>query len=145
MPSTPSIFRDQIKAGPAVVADPHAADHGGGHGHGHGHTPGDLAPHVISPLVLIATFIALILLTGLTVGVTTWDFGYNINLIVALVIAVAKAVLVVLFFMHLKYDSPFYSVIVTLCLVFIGVFLIFTILDSGAYAPVLTPVNVQPG
>ena len=143
MPSTPSIYRDQISG----VVDPHAASHAPahGHGHGHGHTPGELAPHVISPLVLVATFVALILLTGLTVGVTAFDFGYNINLIVALSIAVVKAVLVVMFFMHLKYDSPFYSVIVTLCLVFVGIFIVFTILDTGAYAPILTPQNIQPG
>jgi len=26
-----------------------------------------------------------------------------------------------------------------------GIFIIFTILDTGAYAPILTPTNVQPG
>lgn len=144
MPSTPSIYRDQLTGLPAEAAavDPHA---GHAHGNAHGHAPGELVAHAISPLVLIGTFVALIILTGLTVGVTSFDFGYNINLIVALSIAVLKAVLVVMFFMHLKYDSPFYSVIVTLCLVFIGVFIIFTILDTHQYAPILTPVNVQPG
>ena len=145
MPSTPSIYRDQIEGtSDAAVAEPAHGGHGHGH-HGEGHVAGDIAPHVVSPAILIVVFVALLILTGLTVGVTTVDFGYNVNLIVALSIAVVKAVLVVLFFMHLKWDSPFYSVIVTLCLVFIGIFIVFTILDTGNYAPVLTPANVQPG
>ena len=146
MPSTPSIYREQIEGSPAAAVPAHAGHgHDDGHGHGPGHVPGDLHAHVVAPYILIAVFAALVALTGLTVGVTYFDFGYNINLIVALSIAVLKAVLVVLFFMHLKWDSPFYSFIVTLCLIFIGVFIIFTILDTGAYAPILTPTNVQPG
>jgi len=42
---------------------------------------------------------------------TKVDFGTNINLAVAMFIAVIKATLVVLFFMHLKYDKVFHTVI----------------------------------
>lgn len=48
---------------------------------------------------------ALLVLTAITVAVSYVDFG-NMNLVVAMVIASIKALLVALFFMHLKYESP---------------------------------------
>ncbi len=49
-------------------------------------------------------FGALLVCTGLTVGASYLEMGI-FNPIVALAIAVFKAVLVVLFFMHVKYSS----------------------------------------
>jgi cytochrome c oxidase subunit 4 len=49
-------------------------------------------------------FIALLVLTVLTVAVTRFDFG-NWNLVVAMLIASVKAMLVALYFMHLKYEK----------------------------------------
>ena len=60
--------------------------------------------HVASVRVLTATGGSLLLLTLITVGATRIDFGANINLAIAMAIAVLKASLVILFFMHLKYD-----------------------------------------
>ena len=48
-------------------------------------------------------------LTVVTVLATKVDFGTNINLAIAMLIAVVKATLVVLFFMHLKYDNKILS------------------------------------
>ena len=45
-------------------------------------------------------------LTVATVGVTYVDMG-RFNLVVALGVAAVKASLVGLYFMHLRYDSPF--------------------------------------
>ena len=125
MRSTPSIFREQV-SGESVA---HAAhdDHGGHH------------VHAVSPLILVGVFATLMILTVITVAVTGVDFGYKANLIVALGIAVVKAFLVVAYFMHLRYDSLFYTAIVGICMVFIGVFIITTILDTGEYQPNLAP------
>jgi cytochrome c oxidase subunit 4 len=60
--------------------------------------------HIVSPRVYVAVFLALMVLTGLTVFAATVDLG-GWNTPVALLIAVTKAVLVVLFFMHVKYSS----------------------------------------
>lgn len=61
--------------------------------------------HHIVPLRVYFTIItALFLLTGLTVWVAFQDFGIFNNL-VALTIAVIKALLVLMFFMHLKYSA----------------------------------------
>ena len=44
------------------------------------------------------------ILTGLTVWVATFDLG-RMNAVVALTIAVVKGLLVVLYFMHVRYSS----------------------------------------
>ncbi len=128
MQSTPSYFRDQIAKENAKAEAEHAH-------HGLG--------HIVPPFVLLTVFAALMVLTIITVAVTKIDFGYQYNLIVALAIAVVKAVLVVAYFMHLRYDSLFYTAIVGICMVFIATFILFTILDTGTYAPLLHPQPVQ--
>ncbi|MEE4166508.1 MAG: cytochrome C oxidase subunit IV family protein [Desulfocapsaceae bacterium] len=47
---------------------------------------------------------ALILLTGLTVAVSYVDWGF-LNVPIALFVASSKATLVLLFFMHIKYEG----------------------------------------
>jgi cytochrome c oxidase subunit 4 len=60
-----------------------------------------MSEHVTSRRVYYAVFAALIVLTYVTVVVSRIDLG-RFNTIVALTIAVTKAVLVVLFFMHVR-------------------------------------------
>ena len=55
-------------------------------------------------------FLALLGLTLLTVGVAFLDLG-SLNTIIALTIAVAKALLVLLFFMHLRYSSGLIGIV----------------------------------
>ena len=59
---------------------------------------------IVSPKVYALIFGALLVCTALTVGASYLEMGI-FNPIVALGIAVFKAVLVVLFFMHVKYSS----------------------------------------
>ncbi|HEY0193236.1 MAG TPA: cytochrome C oxidase subunit IV family protein, partial [Kofleriaceae bacterium] len=66
--------------------------------------------HVAPVKVLLATGSSLLVLTVVTVLATKVDFGANINLALAMLIAVIKATLVILFFMHLRYDKLFHSV-----------------------------------
>ena len=84
--------------------------------------------------VLLAVFAALTDLTVATVAVSWVNLG-NWNLVVALGIATLKASLVALYFMHLRYDNPFYALIFVTALVFLGVFLCLTLLDTLQYAP----------
>lgn len=53
---------------------------------------------------LLMVLMALFVLTALTVGASTLNLG-ALNVWLALVIAAAKASLVLLFFMHLKYEA----------------------------------------
>ena len=63
------------------------------------------APHVVSIKLYATIFGALLLLTLATAGAAFVDLGGELNSIVALTIALIKAVLVLLFFMHLRYSS----------------------------------------
>ena len=60
--------------------------------------------HVVSPKVYLTIVAALLLGTALTVWASFIDLG-PWNPVIALAIACTKAVLVVLFFMHVKYSS----------------------------------------
>ncbi|HUO08620.1 MAG TPA: cytochrome C oxidase subunit IV family protein [Phycisphaerae bacterium] len=88
--------------------------------------------HVVPFKILFAVFAALTLLTLITVGASYIDFG-ELNLIVALVIAVIKASLVVLFFMHLRWDRPFNAIVFVGCLIFVAIFLGFALIDTTQY------------
>jgi len=116
-------FRSLIAAG-----DPHAAPGDAGQD---GHHDG---PHVV-PVWLLAGVLAILLaLTVLTVAVTLVDLG-PLNIFVALGIAVVKSAFVVLYFMHLRWDSPFNSVIFLSALLFIAIFLAFAMMDTSEYRP----------
>lgn len=94
--------------------------------------------HVMPLRVLFGVFTVLLVLTVLTVGVTWVDLG-SFNLIIALAVAVAKATLVALYFMHLRYDQPFNALILVSTLVFLALFIGFALIDSSSYSPSLIP------
>ncbi len=56
--------------------------------------------------VYVAVFVVLILLTLTTTAVAFVDLGGNLNAVVAIAIAIFKALLVILYFMHLRYSRP---------------------------------------
>ncbi|MFY9938099.1 MAG: cytochrome C oxidase subunit IV family protein [Silvibacterium sp.] len=60
--------------------------------------------HIVGPKVYGIIFGLLLLFTATTVGASYLELG-TFNAVVALGIAVIKAVLVILFFMHVKYSS----------------------------------------
>jgi len=60
--------------------------------------------HVLPLKVYYAVFATLMVLTGVTVAVAYVDLG-AMNAVVALVIACFKAMIVVLYFMHVKYST----------------------------------------
>ncbi|HEY0009349.1 MAG TPA: cytochrome C oxidase subunit IV family protein [Tepidisphaeraceae bacterium] len=139
MRSTPSIFRQQV-AGPHGA---HSVSEATAEVTAHDHNPHGIG-HVVSPLILIGVFAALMVLTIITVAVTAIDLGYKANLIVALAIALVKALLVIAYFMHLRYDSLFYTAIVAGCMIFIAVFIFTTMLDTEQYHPIVQPTPVAP-
>ncbi len=60
--------------------------------------------HILPTRVYYTIFGILMLCTFITVQVAFFDLG-SLNVVAALTIAVFKAVLVVLFFMHVRYSS----------------------------------------
>jgi cytochrome c oxidase subunit 4 len=104
--------------------------------------------HVTGPKTYGAVLAALLVLTVITVGASYVDFG-AMNTVVALIIASIKGSLVALFFMHLRHDK-FNAVIFVGGLMFLAVFLIWTMFDMGTRTTVLpsnlkTPVQAFPG
>ncbi|HEX8130003.1 MAG TPA: cytochrome C oxidase subunit IV family protein [Pyrinomonadaceae bacterium] len=72
-----------------------------------------MSEHIVSKKLYFVIFGALMVLTALTVWVANIDLGSEkLNTVVALAIAVTKAVLVVLYFMHVRYSSRLTWVVV---------------------------------
>ena len=63
-----------------------------------------MSEHIVPTRTYYVIFLMLIVCTALTVWVAYLDLG-PLNTIAAIAIALFKAVLVVLFFMHVKYSS----------------------------------------
>lgn len=89
--------------------------------------------HIVPLWLLATTLVALLILTVITVGVTKYDFGPAINLWVAMIIATAKATLVGLYFMHLRYEKPIVAIVLIGSLLFVMLFIGLALMDSVAY------------
>ncbi len=94
--------------------------------------------HITPVGLLVGVFTALIVLTVLTVAVTYVDLGAA-NIWIALGVAVAKASLVALYFMHLRYDSPFNGLILVCAFLFLAIFIGISLMDTAEYQPNLKP------
>lgn len=82
------------------------------------------------PLAYTANLVGLLILTGVTVGASYINFGSNAaNIAIALTIATMKAILVALFFMHLRWDKPVNSIIAITGFLFLGIFITFDLID----------------
>ena len=90
-----------------------------------------MSGHVVPVKTYIAIFVALICLTALTTAVAYVDLG-RMNTVIALAIAVTKMLLVILFFMHVKYSPGLTRIVV------IAVFFWLSILVALSLADELT-------
>ena len=80
------------------------------------------AVHRVLPFrVYLTVWVSLILLTGLTVTVSYAELHVAIQ--IALMIATVKAALVMLYFMHLRYESRLYFVMLLVVLVTYAIFI----------------------
>jgi len=100
--------------------------------------------------VYVKTLVALLILTAITIGAAYINLGSG-NVVVALFIATIKASLVVLFFMHLRWDKPVYGIVAMAGFLFLGIFLMFDMMDQDTrnyYLPQnvhRTEVPLTPG
>lgn len=69
------------------------------------HNDHDELGHIVPFSVYRNVLVSLLVLTVITVAASRVDFGV-FNMVIAMFIASIKAMLVALFFMHLKYESP---------------------------------------
>jgi len=85
--------------------------------------------HVTPLSVYFGVASALFILTGTTIAVSFIPLG-GWNVVVALLIASIKGSLVALFFMHLYYDKKIYSIVFSMGLVFLSIFIALTMFDT---------------
>ncbi len=113
------------------------------HTHSHAHDPshagshGHSGPHVVSMKVLIATLLALLVLTVITVGAAGHPFlkASGLGIWVAMAVATVKAGIVMLYFMHLRYDSKFNTFAIISAILFVALFIFMCYLDTAEYKP----------
>ncbi len=105
--------------------------------------------HILSPALGLKVWLCLIALTVVTVAISRVDFGI-LNFPIAMAVASVKALLVVAFFMGLKYDSNENRVIFGGGLIFVAIFIILTSADlffrpagSVVTGPILAEVKSQ--
>jgi cytochrome c oxidase subunit 4 len=99
--------------------------------------------HVASVRLLLTVWIGLMFGTWLTVTASNIDLGF-LNIWIGLAIATAKALLVGLYFMHLRWDKPFNAFVFLAAFFFLFLFIGFAMMDSAHYQPALIP-GYSPG
>lgn len=85
--------------------------------------------HVVPVGTYLGIFLALIAMTGITTGVAYIDLGAA-NTVVALAIAVVKMLLVVLFFMHVKYSSGLTRLVIAAGFFWLAIMVAMTLSDE---------------
>lgn len=84
--------------------------------------------HIVPIKVYLSVFIALMVLMAATVAVAFVDLGIFSN-VVAMVIAIAKTTLIMLFFMHLRYNSRLIQIFAVVGFLFVLILVSFTVSD----------------
>ena len=88
-----------------------------------------MSEHIVPVKIYVTIFLSLLVGTALTVMAAFIDFPWQLNTIVAMTIATAKATLVVLFFMHVRYSTRLVWVIVAAALFWMAILFAFTLGD----------------
>jgi cytochrome c oxidase subunit 4 len=84
--------------------------------------------HILGYKALFLVWLILMILTAITVWVSRIDLGF-LNIFVALLVASTKALLVILFFMHLKYENRLFKFSVFLAFLILALFIGFVFFD----------------
>ncbi|HXN63953.1 MAG TPA: cytochrome C oxidase subunit IV family protein [Candidatus Acidoferrales bacterium] len=87
------------------------------------------AEHIVPVKTYVIIFLSLLFLTGLTTGVAYIDLG-PFNTVAALAIAVIKMLLVILFFMHVKYSPKLTKLVIVAAFFWLALLLTFTMADE---------------
>ena len=83
-------------------------------------------------------WVALMFGTWLTVSVTYFDFGF-LNIWIGLAIATGKALLVGLYYMHLRWDKPFNAFAFICSFAFLALMIGLMLMDTSQNLPEMIP------
>ena len=89
---------------------------------------GSTSIHLFEYSTLFKVLLALFALTGVTVGASYLDFG-KLNIWIALLIASCKGALVLLYFMHMKFEGKLLAWSFMGTIFFLGIMIGFTFWD----------------
>jgi cytochrome c oxidase subunit 4 len=84
--------------------------------------------HIVSTRVFLTVWMALLILTGTTVWVAGLNLG-ELSTAGSMLIATAKGLLVLFFFMHLKYEAPVFKVMASMAVLTLTVIILLTFTD----------------
>ena len=87
-----------------------------------------MSEKIVSKKVYFTIFALLLFFTFITVWVASIDLG-PLNTIVALTVAVTKAILVALWFMHIKYSNRLTQIVVASGLFWLVIMIALTLFD----------------
>jgi cytochrome c oxidase subunit 4 len=87
--------------------------------------------HIVRRSTYYAVSGALAVLLALTIAASYVDLG-TLNVVVAIGIATAKAVLIVLYFMHVRYSPPLVRMAAVAGFVWLGILLVLLLADYAA-------------
>ena len=87
-----------------------------------------MSVHIVPRKTYFAVFAALLVLTGTTVFFATINFG-RMNDVVAMTVAVTKMMLVLLFFMHVRYSSRLTKIVVISGFFWLAILIVLTFAD----------------
>ena len=96
------------------------------------------AGHVAPTRLYYAIFAALMVLTAITVAVAYRDLGV-MNTWVAMTIAVAKATLVILYFMHVRWSGRLIPILIAAGLLWLVILIALTMADYDSRGWMATP------
>ena len=85
-------------------------------------------PHLVGYRVYFTVWLILVMFTGITVAVSYLDM-YKYTIFTAMLIASIKVTLVVLYFMHIRFESKLYPIMIFTALATYGVFIGLTFSD----------------
>jgi len=85
-------------------------------------------PHVLPDGLFVMVWVGLLVLTAVTVGGSVF-FPGKIGILVAVIVTPIKATLILMFFMHLKYEKKAFTIMFLVAVGILSVFIGLTLFD----------------
>ncbi len=92
------------------------------------HTAVAEKPHVLPDGLFVMVWAALLVLTAITVGGSVF-FPGKVGILVAMIVTPIKATLILMYFMHLKYEKKAFTIMFLVAVGILSVFIGLTLFD----------------
>jgi cytochrome c oxidase subunit 4 len=92
------------------------------------HSTAAAKPHVLPDSLFILVWVGLLVLTGITVAGSVY-FPGKVGILVAMIVTPIKATLILMYFMHLKYEKKGFTIMFLVAVGILSVFIGLTFFD----------------